>query len=71
MLSNMISYYFDFTGPSYSMDTACSSSLYAMDHAYRAMRDGQCDTALVGGASLCLHPYISELSFQLGEEIKF
>ncbi|KAK0083564.1 hypothetical protein PV325_008602 [Microctonus aethiopoides] len=66
MLSNMISYYFNFTGPSYSVDTACSSSLYAMDHAYRAMRDGQCDTAIVGGASLCLHPYISELSFQLG-----
>ncbi|KAK0159820.1 hypothetical protein PV327_010892 [Microctonus hyperodae] len=66
MLSSIISYCFNFTGPSYSIDTACSSSLYAMDHAYRAIRDGQCDIALVGGASLCLHPYISQLSFQLG-----
>ena len=50
------------SGPSYAVDTACSSSMFALEHAYRAMRDGLCDSAIVGGSNLCLHPYIS-LSF--------
>ena len=47
------------SGPSYTIDTACSSSMFAMEHAYRAMRDGVCDSAIVGGSNLCLHPNIS------------
>ena len=50
------------SGPSYTLDTACSSSLTAIEHAYRAIRDGLCDSAIVGGSSLVLHPYVS-LSF--------
>ena len=38
------------------MDTACSSSLLAMDHALLAIRTGQCDAAIVAGASLCIKP---------------
>ena len=54
------------SGPSYALDTACSSSLTAIEHAYRAMRDGLCDSAIVGGCNLCLHPYISLNFFRLG-----
>ena len=53
-------------GPSYTVDTACSSSLTAIEHAYRAMRSGLCDSAIVGGSNLCLHPYISLNLFHLG-----
>lgn len=41
------------------MDSACSSSLYVLEHAYKSIIDGQCDSALVGGCNLCLHPYVS------------
>jgi len=54
------------SGPSYTLDTACSSSLTAIEHAYRAMQDGLCDSAIVGGSNLCLHPYVSLHYFRLG-----
>ncbi|XP_014204160.1 fatty acid synthase-like [Copidosoma floridanum] len=66
MLSNRISYFLGITGPSYTVDTACSSSLFALEHAYRAIREGLCDAAIVGGANLCLHPYVSMQFFKLG-----
>ncbi|XP_057319878.1 fatty acid synthase-like [Microplitis mediator] len=66
MLANRVSHWLGITGPSYNVDTACSSSLFAMEHAYRAIRDGRCDAALVGGANLCLHPYLSMLFSRLG-----
>jgi len=54
------------SGPSYAVDTACSSSMYAMEHAYRAMQDGVCDSAIVGGSNLCLHPSMSLHFFRYG-----
>ena len=48
------------------VDTACSSSMTAVEHAYRAMRDGLCDSAIVGGSNLTLHPYNSLHLFCLG-----
>ncbi|KAL2729284.1 fatty acid synthase-like [Vespula maculifrons] len=65
-LANRISHWLGVTGPSYNIDTACSSSLFAMEHAYRAIRSGQCDYAIVGGSNLCLHPYISLQFKRLG-----
>lgn len=59
MLANRISFWLEVTGPSYTIDTACSSSLYALEHAFRAIRDGQCDSAIVGGSNLCLLPHAS------------
>merc|ERR1712089_104211 len=56
MFANRISYFFDFKGPSFAIDTACSSSLLALDQALRSIRSGQCDSAVVGGCSLCLNP---------------
>ncbi|XP_050353260.1 fatty acid synthase-like [Nymphalis io] len=66
MLANRISHWLGVTGPSYTVDTACSSSLYAMEHAFRAIRDGLCDAAIVGGTNLCLHPNVSWHFFKLG-----
>ncbi|XP_022832191.1 fatty acid synthase-like [Spodoptera litura] len=66
MLANRISYWLGVTGPSYTIDTACSSSLYALVHAYRAIRDGHCDAAIVGGSNLCLHPHVTLQFVRLG-----
>ncbi|XP_050425474.1 fatty acid synthase [Adelges cooleyi] len=66
MLANRISYWLGVNGPSYTVDSACSSSLYALEHAYKAIRDGHCDAALVGGCNLCLHPYVSLQFARLG-----
>ncbi|KAG5876512.1 hypothetical protein JTB14_023116 [Gonioctena quinquepunctata] len=39
-------------GAVYTTDTACSSSLHSFDHAYRAIRMGECDNALVISANI-------------------
>ncbi|XP_044732193.1 fatty acid synthase-like [Chrysoperla carnea] len=54
MLANRISQWLDLHGPSYNVDTACSSFLYAVEHAYRDLRAGFVDCALVGTANLCM-----------------
>ncbi|QRN93164.1 SDR family NAD(P)-dependent oxidoreductase [Archangium violaceum] len=56
MLANRISFLFDFRGPSETLDTACSSSLIALHHAVQAMRQGDCEQALVGAVNLLLSP---------------
>lgn len=66
MLANRISYSMGLTGPSYLLDTACSSSMYALDCAFSAIRNGECDSALVGGSNLILHPYVSLQFARLG-----
>ncbi|KAJ8668384.1 hypothetical protein QAD02_010047 [Eretmocerus hayati] len=57
---NTISYCLGLTGPSCAIDTACSSSMSALETAYRAINDGQCEAALVGGANLCLLPHVNK-----------
>ncbi|KAH1018158.1 hypothetical protein HUJ05_005972 [Dendroctonus ponderosae] len=52
--ANKLSYLLRLQGPSFTVDTACSSSATAVDVAYRAIRTGQCDAALVGGTNLLL-----------------
>ncbi|KAJ8919478.1 hypothetical protein NQ315_002099 [Exocentrus adspersus] len=59
MIAHRLSYFLRLKGPSYTTDTACSSSLYALEQAYRALRMGEIDTAIVGGTNLCLHPFVS------------
>ncbi|KAE9375121.1 BcPKS8, polyketide synthase [Stipitochalara longipes BDJ] len=56
MQSNRISYFFDLRGPSFTLDTACSSSLVAVHQACQSIRNGECDTAIVGGCHLNMLP---------------
>ncbi|MDB5732093.1 MAG: pksJ, partial [Variovorax sp.] len=43
-------------GPAVSIHTACSTSLVAVAQAFHALRTGQCDMALAGGASVTCPP---------------
>lgn len=54
--ANYISYLLKINGPSTYVDTGCSSSFYSVEEAYRAIRNGLADAAIVGGALLNLHP---------------
>lgn len=56
MAANRISYFFDIDGPSIVLDAACASSLYATHQAVSALRNGECDGAFIGAASLTLGP---------------
>ena len=60
ILANRISYLFDFNGPSEAIDTACSSSLVALHRAVMAIREQECDQALVGGVNLILRPQTTQ-----------
>ncbi|KAH7333356.1 hypothetical protein BKA65DRAFT_404016 [Rhexocercosporidium sp. MPI-PUGE-AT-0058] len=59
LLSNRISYEYDLKGPSFTVKTACSSSLIALHLACNALKNGECDGALVGGSNLIMAPAMS------------
>ena len=56
MFANRISYTFDLKGPSLTLDTACSSSMAAIHQAFRAIKSGLCEAAVVGGSHICIRP---------------
>lgn len=49
-----------------TIDTACSSSAYAFECAYKSIRNGECDAAIVCAASVGLSPKLTRMFFLLG-----
>jgi acyl transferase domain-containing protein len=56
MLSNRLSYFYDFKGPSLTVDTGCSTSLVALHLACQSLRTGEATMSLVGGSNVILNP---------------
>lgn len=56
IISNRISYTFDFRGPSMTLDTACSTSLVAIHEAVNSLRLHESDLVVAGGVNMMLAP---------------
>ncbi|KAK3290153.1 uncharacterized protein B0H64DRAFT_453112 [Chaetomium fimeti] len=56
IISNRVSYIFDWHGPSMTIDTACSSSMLALHGAVTSLRTGESRVAVAAGGNLILGP---------------
>ncbi|KAI0141789.1 putative hybrid NRPS/PKS enzyme [Xylariaceae sp. FL1272] len=67
IISNRVSYVFDWRGPSMTIDTACSSSLIAVHQGVTALRSGESRVAVACGTQVILNPeqFIAESKLQM------
>lgn len=67
LVSNRLSYFFDWHGQSMTIDTACSSSLVAVHQAVQVLRTGSSRVAIAAGANMLLDTayYIAESKLQM------
>ncbi|KAF2819225.1 hypothetical protein CC86DRAFT_148859 [Ophiobolus disseminans] len=67
ILSNRLSYFFNWKGPSMTIDTACSSSLIAVHQAVQLLRSGQSRVAVAAGSNLIFSPtnFIAESNLNM------
>ncbi|MEU0880590.1 amino acid adenylation domain-containing protein [Lentzea sp. NPDC005914] len=65
-LAHRISHAFDLTGPSVVLDSGCVSGLAAIDAAVKAIRGGQCTSAVAAASNLVLHPDHLDVLSELG-----
>lgn len=56
IMSNRVSYFFNWRGPSMTIDTACSSSLVAVHQAVQVLRSGESRLAVAAGSNLIFGP---------------
>ncbi|PXV95875.1 polyketide synthase PksN [Lachnotalea glycerini] len=59
ILASRLSYLYNLKGPSMIVDTACSSGLVSLHMASKAISNGECDMAIVGGLQI---QYMAEIS---------
>ncbi|KAK3917296.1 Fatty acid synthase, partial [Frankliniella fusca] len=59
MTANRVSYWLDLKGTSFTHNTQLVSGMQGLDMAFRALKRGECDRAIVGAASLS---YLAELA---------
>lgn len=52
--ASQISMVYGIRGPSYAMSSACASSAHALGHAFRSIRSGEINQALVGGVDCAI-----------------
>lgn len=64
VVAGRVSYHLDLRGPSMAVSATCATPLIAVHMAVRALRAGEIDLAIVGGASLLLAP---DMYFALSE----
>ncbi|KAK5957266.1 Type I Iterative PKS [Knufia fluminis] len=56
LLSNRVSWFFDFKSPSVTLDTACSSSMVALHLGCQGLRTGESDMAIISGVTMISFP---------------
>lgn len=67
IISNRVSYFFDWHGPSMTIDTACSSSLIAVHQGVQSLRNGESQISVACGTQVLLgyDMYIGESKLKM------
>lgn len=56
LLSNRVSWFFDFKSPSVTLDTACSSSMVALHLGCQSLKSRECDMSVISGVTMISFP---------------